>query len=198
MYLLTDGTKNNPILGFCLETMAKHRDQWPPAEEVLAEDFVNWLGFHTFLTREALQQLCQYKRVNLSFAALPQEIRGVNFSFQDKKEIVITDDVLGLFSDPQTLFHEFREMLEHGFVELGHATLAPQDSLEVRAEIFAIACRIKAMEREVPAYFEMAQKIEKQWVRCLAFVGIGVFAFAYFLSCIYAHQMEELTAEVNR
>ncbi len=175
MELLADGTEKNHILGFCLNAISRHRKSWPPEELVLAEEFVEWLGFISFLPKEALKKLCQDKGVNLTVTTLPLDLRGFNCSYQDKREIFLTDHETMSFMDTHTLFHEFREMLEHDFVELGFPTINPEQELEVQAETFAMACRMKAFERELPAFFKMAQNVEKPWARYLAFTVVIVF-----------------------
>jgi len=78
----------SPIVGFCKSVISRHSEKWPPEEETLAGEFVQWFGIRPFLTRDRMIELCLSKGVNLSFVALPQELRGVNCSFQDKTEIV--------------------------------------------------------------------------------------------------------------
>jgi hypothetical protein len=198
MKLLTDGSDKDPSLGFCLSVISKHSENWPPTEEVLADSFVNWLGFNSFLTRNALQELCRSKGVNLSFIPLPQEIRGFNCSFQYKKEIVITLRETAPFADSHTLFHEFREMLEHIFIELGHPTIGPEDFLEVQAEHFAVLCRMDAAVKELPCFLEMAGNVEKKWTRYLAYALVVIFGLAHVFSCIMTPQMEEVLSEARR
>lgn len=198
MQLLTDGTEKNPLLDFCLRVVSQDVEKWPPKEEALAEAFVDWFGFHSFLTRDAMKQLCRAKGVRLSFDSLPQDIRGIHCSFQNKKEIVITENELAPCADSHTLLHEFRELLENEFMVLGRATIGAKDSLEVQAEIFAIACRIEAGKRQFPVFLEMASSVEKRWVRYLGYACLGVFALAYFFSCIYMRQMEEIGSEAHR
>jgi len=138
MKLLTDGSEKSPILGFCLAMIAKYGEKWPLQEETLSSEFVNWLGYHSFVvTRSGLKELCEAKGMHLSFSNLPQDIHGLNFSFGNHKEIVITEPESAPFADSHTLFHEFREMLEHVFVELGKPTIGPKASREERAESFA-------------------------------------------------------------
>src|SRR5580700_8372809 len=85
--LLTDGTRNNPLLGFCLAVISRHSKNWPPTEQVLAKEFVSWLGVKPFLTRDAMRELCLSKGINLSFTSLAQELRGFNCSFQDRRKL---------------------------------------------------------------------------------------------------------------
>lgn len=195
--LLTDGRGNDPLLGFCRTVISQHGDNWPPTEEVLAHEFVNWLGLSAFMTKDGMRELCRSKGINLSFASLPHDIRGVNCTYQGNREIVIGETGMAPFSDLHTLLHEFREMLEHGFSDIGHPTIGIED-LEVCAERFATACRIKATERELPAFIDMAANIEKKWARYVSYGLIVVFAAVYLFDCVFQSQMEEIATEVER
>lgn len=198
MYLLTDGTDSNPVLAFCLQMISQHAANWPPTDQALADEFVKWLEFKPIQTRDRLKQLCEAKGVNLSFAPLPPDIRGWNYSFGKQRRIIITEPETAPLADSHTLLHEFREMLEHVFVELGHPTIEAKDDREMRAEKFAIACRIKAGEKELPAFLEMASCVEKKWARYLSFAFVFVSMLAYFFICITTPQMEEALSEAKR
>jgi hypothetical protein len=109
MKLLTDGTGNDPILGFCQAVISRHAENWPPTEKVLADEFVNWLGSVKFFqSRDAMRELCLSKGVNLSFIPLPPDLHGFNCTFQDKKEIVLSEREIVPFAHLHTLFHELR------------------------------------------------------------------------------------------
>jgi len=82
--------------------------------------------------------------------------------------------------------------------ERGYPTIAPEGSLEEQAEDFATACRIKAAERELPVFIEIAMNVENKWTRYLAYVFLAIFATAYFFSCVLTPQMEEILAEARR
>jgi len=196
--LLTDGTENNPLLGFCLAVISRHAEKWPPTEQVLADDFVNWFGAKSFMTPTAMRELCLAKGITLSFVSLPPGLHGVNCVFQDRKEIVITEREVVPFGHVHTLFHEFREMLEDVFVELGHATITPDESLEVTAEEFAMAARMATATRELPAYFKMVSNIEKNWHRYIGFAFLVVFFVSYLLSCAFLPQFEDMMSEARR
>lgn len=198
MKLLTDGTQNNPLLSFCLAVISRHSENWPPTEQVLAKEFVSWLGVKPFLTRDAMRELCLSKRINLSFTSLAQELRGFNCSFRDKKEIVISDHENVPFADLHTLLHEFREMLEHGFVEVGYATLTPRDSLEETAEEFAAVARMETGTREFPAYIKIVSNIETPWQRYLGYVLLAIGFVAYMFTCATLPQYEEMIAKARR
>jgi hypothetical protein len=196
--LLTDGTRNNPLLGFCLAVISRHSKNWPPTEQVLAEEFVSWLGVKSFLSRNAMQELCLSKGINLSFISLPPNLHGFNCAFQNKQEIVISDHENVPFADLHTLLHEFREMLEHGFVEVGYATLTPRDSLEETAEEFAAVARMETGTREFPAYIEIVGNIGTPWQRYLGYVLLAIGFVAYMFTCATLPQYEEVIAESRR
>jgi len=149
------------------------------------------------MKKDAMRELCRSKGINLSFASLPQDIRGANCTYHNKREIVLTERGTAPFSDLHTLLHEFREMLEHGLTDLGYPTVGSVD-LEARAEHFAVTCRMKAAERELPAFIEMATNVKKKWARYLSYGLIGVFAAVYLFDCVFQSQMEEIAAEVDR
>ena len=198
MKLLTDGTENNPLLGFCLAVISRHAESWPPTEEVLAKEFVSWLGVNSFLTRDAMRKLCLSKGINLSFISLPPELRGLNCSFQGKKEIVISDRENVAFADLHTLLHEFREMLEQVFVELRYATLTRKHFLEEKAEDFAMFARMETGTRELPAYIAMVGNIENAWHRYFGYAFLVVFFLAYMFSCASLPQYEEMISNARR
>lgn len=198
MELLKGEIDTPPIVGFCKAVISRHVENWPPTEETLAEEFVQWFGLQSFLTRDGLIELCLSKRVNLSFAALPPELRGFNCSFQDKKEIVITQRETVLGADLHTLLHEFRELLENAFVELGYATLGAEEFLEVQAERFAMSARMEVVEREIPAFIEIAKNVNAKWARYIGYSLIGVLGFIYLLSCVFLPQLEEIESEAKR
>ena len=197
MKLLTDGTSNNPILGFCVNIVAQYGESWPPTENVLARAFVDWLGLHSFLTREQMTKICEATGVNLTFVALPHEIRGFNCKLDKTREIVICETQTNPFA-LHTLFHEFREMLEHDFYELGHPIIGINDSLEIQAEQFAVLCRTEAAARELPAIFQMVENIQNKWLRYVSFGFVVVFGIAYVFQCIYTPQMEEMLSQNQR
>jgi hypothetical protein len=196
--LLTDGTKNDPLFRFCLDVVSRRAEKWPPTEEVLAEEFVDWLGATPLMTPSAMQEMCSVKGINLSFIPLPQRLRGVNCAFQDKREIVISDDEMVPFAHLHTLFHEFREMLECEFVELGRGILTSPESLEAKAEEFAIFARMETATRELPGYIEIVNNIEKNWHRYFGYAFLVVSFVAYMLSCVSLPQFEDVISEARR
>jgi len=196
--LLTDGTENNPLLGYCLAVISRHSEKWPLTEQALADEFVNWFGANSLMTPTVMRELCLSKGINLSFVPLSSELQGFNCSFHNKKEIVLSERELVPFAHVHTLFHEFREMLEVVFVELGHATLKTGESLEATAEEFAIAARMATATRELPVYFKIVGNIEKNWPRYFSYAALFVFFVSYLLSCAFLPQFEDMMSEARR
>jgi hypothetical protein len=186
-----------PIISFCKAVLSRHSTNWPPKEETLAEEFVQWLGLKTFMTRDELIELCVSKRVNLSFAELPTELRGLNCSFENKTEIIIAQREAVPGADLHILFHEFRELLENAFAEIGYATLGADDLLEVQAEVFAMSARMWVVTREIPAFVEIVSNADAKWARYLGYGVIGVVGFIYLLSCVFLPQFEEIESEAK-
>ena len=103
---------NSEITGFCRGVISRYRETWPPAEELLAEEFVKWFTLKPFQTREALIRLCFSKGVHLSFSPLPRDLHGFNCSYQGTRQILISEGEQAPFADLHTFLHEFRERLE--------------------------------------------------------------------------------------
>ncbi len=181
-----------------MAVISRYAEKWPPTEQVLADEFVDWFGAKSFMTPTAMRELCLAKGITLSFVPLPPELQGLNCSFHDKKEIFISEREMVPFAHVHTLFHEFREMLEHVFVELGHATVSPKQSLEMNAEEFAMVARMATATRELPAYIEMAGNIEKNWPRYLSYGLLIVFSAAYMFGCVFLPQFEDLISEARQ
>jgi hypothetical protein len=196
--LLTDGSENKPVLAFCLAVISRHGEKWPPTEQALADEFVSWFDAKSFLTKTAMQTLCLSKGIMLSFVPLPPELHGFNCSFGERNEIVISSREMVPFAHVHTLFHEFRELLERVFVELGHATLTSKSSLEVRAEEFAMAARMETATRELPGYIEIVGNIEKNWHRYFGYAFLIVASVAYMFSCALLPQFEDMLSEARR
>ena len=198
MELLNGEIDTSPIVGFCEAVVSRHAENWPPKEEILADELVQWLGLKPFLTRDKLIELCSSKRINLSFAELPTQLRGFNCLFENRTEIVIAQRETVPGADLHTLFHEFREVLENGFIELGYSTLGEEKELEVQAEVFAMSARMAVVTREIPAFVEIVNNADAKWVRYLGYGVLGVVGFVYLLSCVFLPKLEEIESEMKR
>ena len=111
---------------------------------------------------------------------------------------MVSEDAKAPFADLHTLLHEFREMLEGTFNSLGYSTIRPEQSLEIQAEHFAMACRMQTVQKELPRIFDQISNIEKAWVRYLSYTVTGFAIFAYLLSCVSIRQIEQINDEVKR
>jgi hypothetical protein len=173
-------------------------ENWPPKEKALAYEFVEWLGLKLFLSRDKMIDLCSSKRINLSFTELPTELRGFNCSFENRTDIVIAQHETVPGVDLHTLFHEFRELLENRFIELGYSTLGAEDSLEVQAEGFAMSARMIVVTREIPAFVGFVQNAEAKWSRYLGYSVLVVVGVFYLLSCVALPRLEEIESDAKR
>ncbi len=89
-----------------------------------------------------------------------------------------------------TLLHELREILEHIFTDLGRPTV-DKESLEARAERFAIETRIAASFDMWKTHFEGAKKIQSIWWRRAAYVLIGLGTFIQVAGCTLLPYFED-------
>ena len=101
-------------------------------------------------------------------------------------------------ADLHNLLHEFREVLENAFIELGYSTLAAEDFLELQAEHFAMSARIEVVKREIPAFIDIVRNANVKWARYLGYGVIGVVGLIYLLNCVLLPQFEEIEAEAKR
>jgi hypothetical protein len=159
---------------------------------------VEWLGLKPLLSRDKLIELCSSKRINLSFAELPSQLRGFNCSFENKIEIVIAHHETVPGADLHNLFHEFRELLENRFIELGYSTLGKDGDLEAQAEGFAMSVRMMVVTREIPALIKIVENADAKWARYLGYGVLGVVGFIYLLSCVALPKLEEIESEMRK
>jgi hypothetical protein len=89
-------------------------------------------------------------------------------------------------------------MLESVFVELGCATLIPEDSLEEVAEEFAMLARMETGVREMPIYLELVGNIETKWYRYFGYALLVICFVAYMFTCASLPQYEEMISEARR
>ena len=182
------------ITAFCRTVISRHSANWPPNENVLAQEIVDFFGIGPFLTLETLVQLCRdHLRIPVSFIELPTELRGYNCSYGNKREIVVSQHQTFPGADQHTLLHELREILEATFEGLGHPIVNRRE-LEGFAESFAISVQMAVAERELPNLFQNAAEIERKWWRITAYVLLGVGGLAYLLGCALRPYLEDVFA----
>jgi hypothetical protein len=169
--------------------MGRHIGAWPPTESVLAEEFVSSFNLVPS-TPNGLQQLCVQLGISLSFSSLPAELRGFNCAYQDRMEIVLSEQQGFWGAQEHTLLHELREILERSFITLGYPTVGHVRELEGKAEDFARFTRMAAISKSLPTFFELAEQIERKWVQVAALVLIGCGALFYFYTCAMLPRFE--------
>lgn len=138
------------VHGFCQHIIANHAGNWPPSEQVIAEEFVTFFKIDPVLRIERLTQLCTSLGISVSFKQLPTGLRGHNCVYRDKREIVITENVPSasvLGSQEHTLLHELREIMEYDFRRLQRPIASSYDDREQRAEAFGIAVRVESAQK---------------------------------------------------
>ena len=170
--------------------MGRHIGAWPPTESVLAEEFVSSFNLVPS-TPNGLQQLCVQLGISLSFSSLPAELRGFNCAYQDRMEIVLSEQQGFWGAQEHTLLHELREILERSFITLGYPTVSDEQKLEKNAEDFARFIRMAAITKSLPIFFEGTEQIERKWVQVAAFLLIGCGVLFYFYTCAMLPRFED-------
>ena len=181
------------LRGFCQTIVAKHSGNWPPKEEVIAEEFLSFFQLNGVFPLEGLEKLCAKLEINVSTQALPGELRGHNCVFEEKREIVIgkVEGPAAVFgSHEHTLIHELRELIEYEFREIGYPVAIASD-LESRAETFASAVRVQASIKSCEPLFDGIGEIQSTWGRvALALPVLGVM-LVHSYSCLILPHWED-------
>jgi hypothetical protein len=184
------------LLAFCQESVSRYLGNWPPGEEVLAREFVSRFSLHRYPRLEDLMSFCSNLGIEASISTLPQELRGLNGCYGDRKTIVICEEERFPGTKEHTLFHELREILEYAFRDLGFPT-ETDGQMEVRAERFAAQVRLTIGEVAWMAMFEGARTAEPKWLRWGAFLFIFLFAFGNAASCNLLPYFEDMASRSN-
>jgi hypothetical protein len=166
----------------------KHGSEWPPTEEILAQKFVEYFKFKSLIVLEEIQKLCESSEIILRIAPLPDPLWGYNRRYQGKREILISNSQV--LTKEHTALHEFRELLEYEFRDLGTPICGNEDR-EERAEIFAISVRMCAFAKEIPAIMDRVSSIESKWWRGAAYGLSILFAIAYSIGLALSPKVEE-------
>lgn len=166
----------DPIVGFCQSVREKYATNWPPSEEMLADEFIDYFKVKAMVGISQLQKLCEEVGIEFSRTALPKSLCGHNLRYQNKRAILIAES--HMLSPEHTVLHEIREQLEYDFNLLGVPILNPDDK-EERADCFAVSVRMNAFAKELPTWFEGASTIEKKWRRR------GAYALLFLFACVY-------------
>ncbi len=181
------------LAAFCKHVIAKQASNWPPSEETLAQEFVDYFKLEAVVPLCEIQELCEKSGIVFRVAHLPKTLHGFNHRFRDKREILISES--HVLTREHTALHELREMLEYDFCDLKKPICMESDK-EERADQFAFSVRMCALSREVPKVLELIGTIESTWRRRAMYVLTFVMGVAYLLSLALIPHLEEL-AEKN-
>jgi len=183
------------IADFSRNVIARHSEQWPVSEQVLADEFLAFFGPASFLHFEGMVEFCHLRlQIPVSLAPMPKELRGFNGSYGNKREIFVASEPRIPDTKLHTLLHELREVIERQFQELG-SPVASDEDLEVRAEAFASSVQISAVINLVPKIMNGASEIEKKWMRVGAYVGICAVAVLYCFVLASIPHLEDAFAD---
>ncbi len=142
-------------------------------------------------TGNGLQRLCAQLGISISFSSLPAELPGFNCGYQEKTEIVLSEQQSFWGAQEHTLLHELREILERTFITLGYPTAGDEQKLEKNAEDFARFARMAAISKSLPTLFDLTEQIERKWVQVAALVLIGCGVLFYFYTCAMLPRFED-------
>jgi hypothetical protein len=174
---------------FTSDVVFRHAAAWPPSEQKLAEEFFDFFGSDSVGSFENLVGLCDSLGIEVSQAALPEELRGYHHWYEEKRVILVAHDGL-ILSGQHTVLHELREILEHIFKELGYST-AEASLPESSADEFAVYVRVKASLQEWDFLFKAAQTVQSNWARRSAYVLIGLGAVITTLGFVLLPHLED-------
>ncbi len=176
------------LIGFCQSVFQKHGSEWPPTEETLAQEFVEYFKFKSLIVLEEIQKLCDNSEIILRITPLPEPLWGYNRRYQGKREILISNSQV--LTKEHTALHELRELLEYEFHDLGTPICTNEDR-EERAETFAISVRMCAFAKEIPSVMDSVSSIESKWRRSVAYGVFILFAAVYCIGLTLSPKVEE-------
>jgi hypothetical protein len=191
--------ESDPLISFC-RMVAERRENWPPREEVLAEEFVTFFGMGAFAHFGTLRDFCVQLGISVSVRPMPNELRGHNSSYSGSRTITIAEHQSFPGAQEHTLLHELRELLEHSFVRLGFAIAVSGEDLEERAEGFACLVRSNLSQRTLLFWLEQAEHVEKKWLRYCSYF-LAILGGVIFVSgCLLLPVLEDaaIRAELQR
>lgn len=175
----------------------KYASNWPPAEDALAQEFVNFFDLGAIATLRDIEALCKTLEIEFVKASLPDSLRGYNCRYAGKSKIFVSNQHSFAGAEEHTALHELRELLEYEFKAAERPTTISKD-IEELAEDFAVAVRVQALHRDVPKWFEGAATIERKWPRRLAYVALFVFTCLLIATITIGPQLEEFAEKQNR
>ena len=188
---------SDPLLSFC-ERVVERSKNWPPAEDVLADEFLSFFRISESARFETLSQLCVQIGITVSVQSMPSEIRGHNSFYNGSRTITIAERQSFPGANEHTLLHELRELLEHSFVGLGFAVAANPEDLEKRAELFACLVRSHLAQKTMFVWLEHVGHVEKKWLRYGAYVLTALGGIAMIVGCFLLPVFEDQASEYRR
>lgn len=180
------------LSGFCQTVYQKHGSEWPPTEETLADEFVEYFKLETLVNLGELQEICDRLGIIFRIEQLPESLRGINYRYQEKREIVISDSQL--LTKEHTTLHELREVIEYEFRDLRTPICTTEDK-EGRADSFAVSVRMCAFGKEIPGWMDHVGSIESKWPRRAAYGVSFVIIAIYVLGLILTPRLEDAIDE---
>jgi hypothetical protein len=158
----------------------------------LADEFVEYLQLEPLAYSGRLNELCNTLGIHLRVTDLPEPLKGHNYRFEDKREILISNRQV--LTKEHTALHELRELMEYEFRDIGTPVCTNEDQ-EERAESFAISVRVCAFGKEIPVLMAHVGKIESKWPKRAVYVLLFVFVAVYFAGLILSPRLEEAIDE---
>ena len=186
-----DAIGSRTLDGFCAEVRTRYAATWPPPETVLVQEFFAYFGGAGHMgSFENLARFCSGIGIDVSTAALPDEMRGCNYWHAGRRAIAVAHGPAFIISGEHTVFHELRELLEYVFQEVGHPTI-PVTALEAQAEAFAVHARMTVVVETSTYLLDRAQSLRSPWRRLCAFGLVGLGAVAALVGCALVSQLED-------
>lgn len=190
MEITETSAETKPLLAFCEQVISRHKQNWPPSEEVLAKEFVEQFQATSWFGSEKIAQLSSRLGIVASLAALPEGMHGLNCSTETETRILLKEEEGFPGSREHTFFHELREILEYSFRDLGWPTV-DASKLEQHAERFAVTVRLVQSSEMAKYFVESVDEVEATWKRVLVCVVVIVFMVSWGLGCALLPYLED-------
>ncbi|HKF52285.1 MAG TPA: hypothetical protein VKB26_08225 [Candidatus Acidoferrales bacterium] len=173
MDALATTTETKNIADFCADVVLRHRENWPPSEDALAQEFVEKFLPELPSSPKRITEIADRLGIKTSLRVLPDGMHGFNCSTEEETVILLSEQEAFPGSREHTFFHELREIMEYDFRDQGWATMRGSDA-EKRAEQFATWMRMTLFAKDFGHLIEQAQGVKETWKRWLAFAGVVV------------------------
>ena len=178
------------LVALCRAIISSHASDWPPTEEKIAEQCISFFGLSALSSSEALTRLLEDLGIKVSTSTLPKEFRGYHHCFGDQRMIIVAESKALFLTHEHTLLHELREILEHILQDLEFPTVQ-KESLETRAEAFAVSIDRQTTTEFLKMLFDGAQKVQSKWRRWAAYALLMVFGSVSLSSVSILPKLED-------